>query len=110
MSLDAAVMDLSNAFEYGQGYVALSRVRSLARPHLLGWNERALRVHPLALEKDADFRRARPKPSAERLAARRSETAAAQVNLPRQKCAACRSRLPKSIHSRGAKRTDRQRL
>jgi ATP-dependent DNA helicase PIF1 len=26
--------------------------------HLLGWNERALRVHPEALAKDADFRRA----------------------------------------------------
>lgn len=58
MSLDAAVMDLSHAFEYGQGYVALSRVRSLSGLHLLGWNERALKVHPLALEKDADFRRA----------------------------------------------------
>ena len=58
MSLDAAVMDLSNAFEFGQGYVALSRVRTLSGLHLLGWNERALRVHPLALEKDADFRRA----------------------------------------------------
>ncbi len=58
MSLDAAVMDLSNAFEYGQGYVALSRVRSLNGLHLLGWNERALRVHPEALAKDGDFRRA----------------------------------------------------
>ncbi len=56
MSLDAAVMDLSNAFEYGQGYVALSRVRSLSGLHLLGWNERALRVHPEALAKDGDFR------------------------------------------------------
>jgi hypothetical protein len=58
MSLDAAVMDLSNAFEYGQGYVALSRVRTLSGLHLLGWNERALRVHPEALAKDGDFRRA----------------------------------------------------
>ena len=56
MSLDAAVMDLSNAFEYGQGYVALSRVRSLSGLHLLGWNERALRVHPEALTKDDAFR------------------------------------------------------
>jgi ATP-dependent DNA helicase PIF1 len=58
MSLDAAVMDLTHAFEYGQGYVALSRVRSLSGLHLLGWNERALRVHPEALAKDADFRSA----------------------------------------------------
>jgi ATP-dependent DNA helicase PIF1 len=56
MSLDAAVIDLSRAFEYGQGYVALSRLRSLSGLHLLGLNERALRVHRLAIEKDAEFR------------------------------------------------------
>src|SRR6185437_13037883 len=58
MSLDAAVIDLSRAFEYGQGYVALSRLRTLAGLHLLGLNERALRVHPLAVEKDEQFRAA----------------------------------------------------
>ena len=58
MSLDAAVIDLSRAFEYGQGYVALSRLRSLSGLHLLGLNERALRVHPAAVEKDAEFRAA----------------------------------------------------
>jgi ATP-dependent DNA helicase PIF1 len=56
MSLDAAVIDLSGAFEYGHGYVALSRVRSLEGLHLLGWNERALRVHPQAAEMDSAFR------------------------------------------------------
>lgn len=56
MSLDAAVVDLSTAFEYGQGYVALSRVRSLAGLHLLGFNERAFEVHPDILVKDAEFR------------------------------------------------------
>ena len=56
MSLDAAVIDLARAFEYGQGYVALSRLRTLAGLHLLGLNERALRVHPQAVEKDAEFR------------------------------------------------------
>jgi ATP-dependent DNA helicase PIF1 len=56
MSLDAAVIDLSRAFEYGQGYVALSRLRSLSGLHLLGLNQRALRVHPLAVEKDEEFR------------------------------------------------------
>ena len=58
MSLNAAVMDLSGAFEYGQGYVALSRVRSLSGLYLLGWNERALRVHPDVLAKDFVFRAA----------------------------------------------------
>jgi hypothetical protein len=58
MSLDAAVIDLARAFEYGQGYVALSRLRNLSGLHLLGLNERALRVHPLAVEKDAEFRAA----------------------------------------------------
>jgi ATP-dependent DNA helicase PIF1 len=55
-SLDAAAIDLSQAFEYGQGYVALSRVRTLAGLHLLGINQRALEVHPEILEKDRDFR------------------------------------------------------
>jgi ATP-dependent exoDNAse (exonuclease V) alpha subunit len=82
MSLDAAVIDLSNAFEYGQGYVALSRVRSLGGLHLLGWNERALRVHPQALEKDADFRRA-SEAERERLADARSDTAALQAAFVR---------------------------
>jgi nucleoside-triphosphatase THEP1 len=58
MSLDAAVIDLSRAFEYGQGYVALSRVRTLDGLHLLGWNERALRVDPRVLAKDYEFRAA----------------------------------------------------
>jgi hypothetical protein len=56
MSLDAAVIDLSRAFEYGQGYVALSRLRALSGLHLLGLNERALRVHPMAVGKDAAVR------------------------------------------------------
>lgn len=56
MSMDAAIMDLSQAFEYGQGYVALSRVRTLAGVYLLGINARALQVHPEILEKDREFR------------------------------------------------------
>lgn len=58
VSLDAAVIDLSQTFEYGQGYVALSRVRTLSGIHLLGVNARAFQVHPLVLEKDEQFRRA----------------------------------------------------
>ncbi len=56
MSLDEAVVDLSQVFEFGQGYVALSRVRRLSGLHLLGWNERAFQVHPEILAKDGEFR------------------------------------------------------
>lgn len=56
MSMDAAAVDLSQAFEYGQGYVALSRVRSLAGLYLLGLNKRALEVHPEVLARDEYFR------------------------------------------------------
>lgn len=55
MTLDAAVIDLGQAFEYGQGYVALSRVRSLDGLYLLGVNERALEVHPEIMEQDQRF-------------------------------------------------------
>lgn len=53
MSLDAAYIDLSKAFEYGQGYVALSRIRTIEGLYLVGFNERALEVHPLVRDTDA---------------------------------------------------------
>lgn len=56
MSLDAALIDLSSAFAYGQGYVALSRVRSLSGLHLQGLNTRALEVDPSVLAQDEIFR------------------------------------------------------
>lgn len=56
MSLDAAVVDLSRAFEYGQGYVALSRVRTLEGLFILGWSENALLVHPEVAKRDTGFR------------------------------------------------------
>ncbi|NTV44853.1 MAG: AAA family ATPase [Candidatus Yonathbacteria bacterium] len=56
MSMDEAVMDLSQIFEYGQGYVALSRVRRLSGLYLLGYNERAFQVHPDVLADDEHFR------------------------------------------------------
>ena len=56
MSLDEAVMDLSQVFEFGQGYVALSRVRRLSGLYILGWNEQTFRVHPEILLKDKEFR------------------------------------------------------
>lgn len=55
MTLDAAEMDLSDAFEPGMGYVALSRVRSLSGLNLLGLNETALSVHPKILDRDNAF-------------------------------------------------------
>ena len=58
LSMDAAVIDLSKAFEYGQGYVALSRVRRLSGLHLLGMNARAFEVHPQIREQDFAFRNA----------------------------------------------------
>ena len=57
MSLDAAVIDLRAAFEYGQGYVAVSRVRSLRGLYIEGIGERALMLHPEVVEKDREFRR-----------------------------------------------------
>ena len=56
MSMDSAAMDLSKAFEYGQGYVALSRVRTLDGLHVLGWSEEALKVHPAVAARDREFR------------------------------------------------------
>lgn len=56
MSLDAAEIDLSRAFVYGQGYVALSRVRSLAGLKMLGMNPTALNVDPKIVAMDAKLR------------------------------------------------------
>lgn len=58
VSMDAAAMDLSDVFEYGQGYVALSRVRRLSGLYLFGVNRRTFEVHPEIIQKDSEFRRA----------------------------------------------------
>lgn len=55
MSLDAAEIDLSKAFVYGQGYVALSRVRSLDGLKVLGMHPNALQVDPRVVEQDKRF-------------------------------------------------------
>lgn len=52
MTLDAAEIDLSGAFEEGMGYVALSRVRTLKGIKLLGLNDVALKVRQEILEFD----------------------------------------------------------
>lgn len=56
LSLDTAVMDLRQVFEYGQGYVALSRVRTLGGLYLIGWNDQTFQVHPRILQEDHLFR------------------------------------------------------
>ncbi len=55
MTLDAAMIDLSRAFEKGQGYVALSRLRDLQGLKLKGLNQTALEVDELASRADKRF-------------------------------------------------------
>ncbi len=55
MTLDAAEIDLSRTFELGQGYVALSRLKSLAGLKLLGMNTMSLQLDPLARGADKRF-------------------------------------------------------
>ncbi|MDD4830572.1 MAG: AAA family ATPase [Candidatus Pacebacteria bacterium] len=57
MSLDAAKIDLSQSFERGMGYVALSRVRSLDGLSLIGFNETALKVSGEVLEFDRELKK-----------------------------------------------------
>ncbi len=56
MTLDTAVMDLSDAFVRGQGYVALSRVRSLDGLILRGYNTTSLQIDPRVREYDETLR------------------------------------------------------
>jgi ATP-dependent exoDNAse (exonuclease V) alpha subunit len=65
MTLDAAQIDLSQTFEVGQGYVALSRIRNIGGLHLLGLNEMALSVDPLILRIDEPIKKASRKAEAE---------------------------------------------
>ena len=55
MTLDSAEIDLSKTFEPGQGYVALSRVKSWGGLTLLGCNQRALQMDELAMRADVRF-------------------------------------------------------
>jgi len=58
MTLDAAQIDLSKTFEVGQGYVALSRIKSIEGLSLLGLNPMALRVDALILHIDDRIKQA----------------------------------------------------
>lgn len=66
MSLDCAEVDLSQSFEKGMGYVALSRIRSLDGLSLKGINEQALAINEEVFEFDKELR-AKSKSDAEDL-------------------------------------------
>lgn len=55
MTLEAAEVDLGKAFEPGQGYVALSRLKELDGLRLLGINRMAIEVDQLAFKADQRF-------------------------------------------------------
>ena len=57
MTLERAEIDLSRAFAAGQGYVALSRLKSLEGLHLVGFNPQALMVSEIVREADYSFRK-----------------------------------------------------
>ncbi len=57
MTLDQAHIDLSQSFVPGQGYVALSRIRSLDGLNLKGINQTALEVHATVLRFDQTLRK-----------------------------------------------------
>ncbi|EPF73750.1 AAA family ATPase [Acinetobacter rudis] len=55
MTLEAAEINLSHTFEKGQGYVALSRLKSIQGLRLLGFNDQALELDSLAIKADRRF-------------------------------------------------------
>jgi hypothetical protein len=57
MSLDEAVISLGETFEFGQGYVALSRLRSLEGLYLKSFNQKSLQVNPAVCEFDEKIRK-----------------------------------------------------
>lgn len=52
MSLDEAEIDLSKTFEVGQGYVAISRLKTLSGLRLIGMNEKVFQLDPLVIKVD----------------------------------------------------------
>ena len=50
LSLDRVEADIADVFEYGQAYVALSRVRSIDGLRLVGFDENRIKAHPRAVK------------------------------------------------------------
>ncbi len=57
MSLDEAIINLGETFEFGQGYVALSRLRSLDGLYLKSYNPKSLQVNQNICEFDEKIRK-----------------------------------------------------
>jgi len=57
MSLDEAIINLGETFEFGQGYVALSRLRSLEGLFLKSYNPKSLQVNSIISEFDEKIRK-----------------------------------------------------
>ncbi|GAA5014166.1 AAA family ATPase [Acinetobacter puyangensis] len=55
MTLESAEINLANTFEKGQGYVALSRLKSLEGLKLVDFNPQALELDRLAMKADSRF-------------------------------------------------------
>jgi len=89
MTLDAARVDLRNAFVEGMGYVALSRVRNLQNLSLMGINRMALQISPEALEIDKHLRTKSDQDAArfEYLRERAREREAIEKTQPKKKAA-----------------------
>ena len=84
MTLDAAEVDLSSTFEVGQGYVALSRIKSIDGLRLIGLNEMALRVEPLTLRIDEPIKKASQKAQIEIESYSEEELEKAHTNYMKQ--------------------------
>ncbi len=55
MTIDRAIVNLSHAFETGQGYVALSRLRSFSGLYLEGINQKSFEVDEIVMQFDKEL-------------------------------------------------------
>jgi len=75
MTLESAIVDLTSAFAYGQGYVALSRVKSFAGLKIVGLNKRALEIDPTVKLQDQFFKQLSKNIEADMVAIRKIDLA-----------------------------------